>query len=95
LNALREVEDVLVQLDSLARETEIQDRALQAARQSLALTRNQYEAGLIDYLSVVQVETAALNAERAALTLKSDRLQATVQLITALGGGWDDRALYH
>lgn len=92
LTALREVEDVLVQLDSLAREADIQDRALRAARESLTLTRNQYEAGLIDYLSVVQVETTALNAERAALALKTNRLLATVQLITALGGGWDATA---
>lgn len=89
LTALREVEDVMVQLDSLAREAEIQDRALRAARESLAMTRNQYEAGLIDYLSVVQVETTALNAERAALSLKTSRLVATIQLIAALGGGWD------
>ena len=89
LDALREVEDVLVQLDSLAKEAQIQDRALRAARESLALTRNQYDAGLIDFLSVVQVETTALNAERAALSLKADRLLASVQLITALGGGWE------
>lgn len=89
LTALREVEDLMVQLDSLAREAEIQDRALQAARESLALTRNQYEAGMIDYLSVVQVETSALSAERAALSLKSNRLLATIQLIAALGGGWE------
>lgn len=93
LTALREVEDVLVQLDSLSKEATIQDRALRAARESLALTRNQYDAGMIDYLSVVQVETTALNAERAALSLKSSRLLASVQLIAALGGGWDDNAL--
>lgn len=89
LTALREVEDLMVQLDSLAQEAEIQGRALNAARESLAMTRNQYEAGLIDYLSVVQVETTALNAERSALSLKTNRLLATIQLIAALGGGWD------
>lgn len=89
LTALREVEDAMVQLDSLAQEAEIQDRALRAARESLAATRNQYEAGMIDYLSVVQVETTALNAERAALSLKTNRLVATIQLIAALGGGWE------
>lgn len=93
LTALREVEDVLVQLDSLSKEAQIQNRALRAARESLALTRNQYDAGMIDYLSVVQVETTALNAERAALALKSSRLLASVQLITALGGGWDTAEL--
>jgi NodT family efflux transporter outer membrane factor (OMF) lipoprotein len=90
LVALREVEDYLVQTHSLVQEQILQDRALQAAQEALQLTRNQYEAGMIDYLSVVQVETAALSAQRAALSLQSERLTSAVQLITALGGGWTD-----
>jgi NodT family efflux transporter outer membrane factor (OMF) lipoprotein len=89
LLALREVEDFLVQLHVLGQEQVTQGRALAAARESLRLTQNQYEAGLIDYLSVVQVETTALNTERAALTLAADRLVTSVQLIAALGGGWE------
>lgn len=88
LTALREVEDYLVDLNSLAREQQSQQRALDAARASLRLTLNQYNAGLIDYLSVVQVETTTLAAERASLSLSADRLVAAVQLIAALGGGW-------
>nr|WP_237173281.1 efflux transporter outer membrane subunit [Paracandidimonas lactea] len=93
LTALREVEDYLVALDALGREQVAQDRALAAARESLRLTQNQYDAGLIDYLSVVQVQTAALSAERSALQLRADRLVASAQLIAALGGGWDATAL--
>lgn len=89
LVALREVEDYLVALSTLAREQEAQARALQAARASLQLTRNQYDAGLIDYLSVVQVEATALSTERAALQLQAAQLTTSVQLIAALGGGWD------
>lgn len=89
LTALREVEDFLVQLHVLGQEQVTQGRALDAARESLRLTQNQYEAGLIDYLSVVQVETTALSTERAALQLTADRLVASVQLIAALGGGWE------
>ena len=88
IDAVREVEDALAALDGLAREAAIQQRALAAARETLALTRNQFSAGLIDYLSVVQVETSALSAERAALTLKAEQLLAGVRLITALGGAW-------
>lgn len=88
LTALREVEDYLVQRYVLDQEQDAQTRALAAARLSLQLTRNQYDAGLIDYLSVVQVETTALSTERAALSLLTDRLVASVQLIAALGGGW-------
>lgn len=92
LTALREVEDYLVQLHVLGQEQVTQGRALAAARASLRLTQNQFEAGLIDYLSVVQVETTALSTERAALSLTADRLVASVQLIAALGGGWQQPA---
>ena len=88
LSALQEVEDYLVQLRVLAQEQETQGRALASARESLQLTRNQYDAGMIDYLSVVQVEATALSAERSALSLRLSRLIASVQLMTALGGGW-------
>jgi len=88
LTALREVEDYLVQLHVLGQQQQTQAIALESARESLTLTRNQYEAGLIDYLSVVQVEATALSTERSALTLRADRLVTSVQLIAALGGGW-------
>ena len=89
LSALQEVEDYLVALASFEQEQGMQGRALAAARESLRLTRNQYEAGLIDYLSVVQVEASALSAEREAIDLGAQRLIASVQLIAALGGGWE------
>lgn len=87
LNALQEVEDLLVQLRVMGQEQITQGRALESARESLRLTQNQYEAGLIDYLSVVQTETTALSTERAALSLLADRLSASARLMAALGGG--------
>ena len=87
LGALQEVEDLLVQLRVMGQEQVTQGRALEAARESLRLTQNQYEAGLIDYLSVVQTETTALNTERAALSLLADRLSASARLMTAIGAG--------
>jgi len=89
LAALQEVEDLLVQLRVMGLEQVTQGRALEAAREALRLTQNQYEAGLIDYLSVVQTETTALSTERAALSLLSERLSASARLMAALGGGWD------
>lgn len=90
LNALREVEDNLVQWHGLNQELTNQQRALDASRRSLQLTRNQYEAGLIDYLSVVQVETNTLAAERAMLSLQSQLFISATQLITSLGGRWQN-----
>lgn len=89
LGALREVEDFLIQLRVMEQEQAVQRRALEAARESLRLARNQYEAGLIGYLDVAVLETTALNSERNALSLLGSRLAASVQLIAALGGGWD------
>lgn len=93
LTALREVEDYLVQRHTQDQEQEVQQQALQAARLSLQLTQNQYQAGMVDYLSVVQVEATALSTERAALSLVADRLIASVQLIAALGGGWQTQVV--
>ncbi|MFC3330872.1 TolC family protein, partial [Paenalcaligenes hominis] len=73
----------------LRQEVQSQERVVAAAQQSLQLTRNQYEAGLIDYLSVVQVETNALSAQRALLNLQSELYISAIRLITALGGRWD------
>lgn len=93
LDSFREVEDYLVQQRVLGREAEVQSQALDAARESLRLIENQYRAGTVDYNSVVNVQATALSNERSNLTLLGSRLTASVQLITALGGGWDEQRL--
>ena len=93
LDSFREVEDNLVQLRVLAEEAVVQREALEAAQESLRLIENQYRAGTVDFLSVVTVQTTALNNERTNLTLLGDRLTASVQLIAALGGGWNVQQL--
>ena len=89
LDGFREVEDYLSQLKVYDQEAQVRDEALAAARESLRLTSNQYKAGLIGYLDVVNVQTTALSNERSVLGLLQSRLVASVQLIAALGGGWD------
>ena len=71
----------------------MQQEALEAARESLRLIDNQYRAGTMDYNSVVNVQATALNNERSALSLLGNRLTASVQLIAALGGGWQPGAM--
>ena len=93
LDSSREVEDNLVQLRVLAAEAVVQRQALEAAQESLRLIENQYRAGTVDFLSVATVQTSALNNERTYLTLLGDQLTATVQLIAALGGGWNEARL--
>ena len=89
LDGLREVENYMVQLKVLGDVSVVQEQALESARESLRLTSNQYKAGLIAYLDVVSVQTTALSTERSVLNLLQSRLIASVQLIAALGGGWD------
>ncbi|MGL4315158.1 MAG: efflux transporter outer membrane subunit [Pseudomonas sp.] len=89
LDGFREVEDYLVQLSVLEREALVQQQGLDAARESLRLMLNQYKAGTVEFTDVVSVQTTALSNERNQLTLQGSRLTASVQLIAALGGGWD------
>ena len=93
LDSFREVEDYLVQLRVLEQEALIQQEALQAARESLRLIENQYRAGTVDFNSVVNVQATALSNERSTLSLLGNRLTTSVQLIAALGGGWQQQAL--
>ena len=87
LDGFKEVENYLVQLKVYGDEAVVRQEALDAARESLRLTENQYRAGLIGYLDVVNVQTTALSNERSVLNLLQGRLVASVQLIAALGGG--------
>nr|WP_298167181.1 efflux transporter outer membrane subunit [uncultured Pseudomonas sp.] len=93
LDGFREVEDYLVQLQVFEREAAVQQEALASARESLRLIENQYRAGTVDFNSVVNVQATALNNERTALSLLGNRLSASVQLIAALGGGWQPGAM--
>lgn len=88
LGSIQEVEDALVSLAVLEQEADALDAAVQAARESEQQMLNRYQAGTVDYLGVVTVQTTALTAERNALTVLGRRLAASVALVKALGGGW-------
>jgi len=89
LGALRDVEDNLAALRILESEAGVQGAAVKASRESVTITNNQYRAGIVTYLSVVVVQAAALVNERADLAILGRRLVASVNLIKALGGGWE------
>lgn len=88
LEALQEVEDGLVELNTLQGEMAAQQRAADAAQESARVTRNQYEAGMIDYLDVATTENSSLSEQQSLLSLQSTQWVASVELIAALGGGW-------
>jgi NodT family efflux transporter outer membrane factor (OMF) lipoprotein len=88
LTSFQEVEDNLAALRILEQEAQVQDEAVRLSRESVTLTTNQYKAGIVSFLEVIVVQTAALNNERAAVDIQNRRLAAYVLLIKALGGGW-------
>jgi NodT family efflux transporter outer membrane factor (OMF) lipoprotein len=93
LTGFQEVEDNLAALRILEEEARYQDEAARGARQSVELTTNQYKAGIVSYLNVIAVQAIALNNERNAVDVQGRRLVASVQLVRAIGGGWDARSL--
>jgi len=88
LTGYQEVEDNLAAQRILANEAQVQDDAVKAAEQSLAVIMNQYQAGIVSYLNVIVAQTTALNNEKTAVDIQGRRLNACVLLIKALGGGW-------
>lgn len=89
LASFQQVEDQIVTLRVLEQEGVIEDETVKAAREAEALTLNQYKAGTVPYSSVITAQTTRLSAEETALQVLSTRLQASVALIEAVGGGWD------
>jgi NodT family efflux transporter outer membrane factor (OMF) lipoprotein len=89
LAAFQEVEDNLAALRILAEEAKTEETAVQAAQRSLSLSTTRYRGGVTSYLEVLTAQNAALVDERTAVSILGRRLNASVLLIKALGGGWD------
>jgi NodT family efflux transporter outer membrane factor (OMF) lipoprotein len=90
LASFRQVEDDLSLLDDLGIATDQQQRAAIAADTSVTLSLALYQRGAVSYLDVVESQSAALESERSVIQLRTQQLDANVDLIRALGGGWTD-----
>jgi NodT family efflux transporter outer membrane factor (OMF) lipoprotein len=89
LTAFQEVEDNLSSLRILEQESAKQHEATTSAETSLQLSLNRYKGGLVTYLEVITAQGIALTNERTEVDLVRRRMDASVQLIRALGGGWN------
>ncbi len=89
LTAFQEVEDQLVAVRLLAREEAQQAAAVAAAERALKLAESRYEGGITTYLEVVTAQSVALSNERTAVDLLTRRMTASVNLVRALGGGFE------
>ena len=93
LHAFQEVEDNLAQLHHLTDEARALDDALRDTQRTLDIAMNRYREGVASYLEVVTAQASAEQVQLDVLTLRKRRLQASVNLIRALGGGWDASSL--
>ena len=89
LTAFQQVEDNLASMRILQQDIEQQNAATEAAARALQEATTRYKAGLDPYLNVIAAQTALLNDQQTAVTFQMERKVAEVQLIKALGGGWN------
>jgi len=90
LSAFREVEDGLSSLRILGEQTDVQDAAVQSAARAARLSQIQYREGSVSYLDVIDADRVVLQQRRAAVRLDGERARTVVELIRAIGGGWDE-----
>ena len=93
LTAFQQVEDNLNALHGLEVESSQQQAATSSAQQSLDLFNTRYEGGVDTYLQVITWQTALLQNERNDIDITRRRLEASVLLVKALGGGWNTSQL--
>ncbi|SDX76614.1 efflux transporter, outer membrane factor (OMF) lipoprotein, NodT family [Collimonas sp. OK242] len=93
LTSFQEVEDNLAALRILEQEAVVQGETVQFAHHALELILNQYKAGTVNYTSVVTAQATAFSADLSALNIQNRRYSASVLLIKALGGGWNQAEL--
>jgi NodT family efflux transporter outer membrane factor (OMF) lipoprotein len=93
LSAFEDVEDNLTALRILDQESVAQAEAVADAQRSLAISTEQYKGGVTTYLQVLTAQTAQLTSERTQANIAAEQFVASVQLIRALGGGWNTSQL--
>ncbi len=90
LIAFREVEDSLAAIRFLRERVAARQDAVTSATKSVALAMDRYSAGTVNFLEVIDAETTRLQNSVAQIRISTEQLNATVRLIKAMGGGWDE-----
>jgi outer membrane protein TolC len=93
LTAFQQVEDNLAALRVLSKEIREQDTAIESAQRSLRLATDRYRLGIDPYLNVITAQTTLFSNQQTAVNLRITQIVDSVQLIEALGGGWDASTL--
>lgn len=91
LAAVGDVETSLSAIRNLSTQAGAQTRARTSAEKAAQLAKTRYEAGTSPYLDVIDANRTTLATQRASAQIAGQRLIATVGLIKAIGGGWDQK----
>ena len=94
LVAFGDVENSLAGIQHLEAQAAAQNRAVANSRRAVALATERYRSGIVSYLEIVDASRDALQTERGSAQIAGERLVRAVQLIKALGGGWNEHQLY-
>jgi NodT family efflux transporter outer membrane factor (OMF) lipoprotein len=89
LTAFQQVEDSLASVRILSKQILDQQRAVESSQTFLKLEQNRYDTGIDPYIDVVTAQTTLLSNQQTLTNLQVEEMTASVQLIQALGGGWD------
>jgi NodT family efflux transporter outer membrane factor (OMF) lipoprotein len=93
LTAFQQVEDYLSAVRILSQQIRQQEQAAASARRFVDLENARYETGIDPYIDVVTSQNTLLSDQQTLATLHTQAMTASVQLIEALGGGWDSTQL--
>ena len=93
LTAFQQVEDYLAATRILSQQALKQKEAVDSAQTFLKLETGRYETGIDPYIDVMTAQTTLLSDQQSLATLHVEEMTASIQLIQALGGGWDSTQL--
>jgi NodT family efflux transporter outer membrane factor (OMF) lipoprotein len=93
LTAFQQVEDYLAQTRILSQQIQQQRGAVDSAQSALNLEMGRYETGIDPYLDVVTLQNTLLGTQQSLTSLQIERMTGAVELVEALGGGWDTSQL--
>jgi len=89
LTAFQQVEDNLSSLRILAQQIQQQESVVTSSQRYLTLAMDRYQLGIDSYLNVITAQTTLFGNRQTLVNLHIQQMTAAVQLIEALGGGWD------
>lgn len=88
LVSLQEVEDSLTAEKTAAAREDLLEKAMAESRKAYNYARQQYEAGIIDFQTLLEAQNTLLSSEDSHAQARNERLQSSINLFKALGGGW-------